>query len=205
LADPIENKSKLIYALRAALRRAVTFAEARGVRSADILSVSGFERQAKLQQATQAVLGSDENERTFLRLVRDAWKLFRAVLPDPAAIEFRGDMIVLQVIAEMIRAITRKDPSKNLLAAIAEIERLIDETISGAAIRAPVPSGEDLKQLFDLSTIDFERLAQLFARGQKRTATELLRKEAETRAQGFVIRNPTRVDFLERLNNLIDR
>jgi hypothetical protein len=114
-------------------------------------------------------------------------------------------MIALQVIAERIRAITQRDPSKNLLAAIAEIERLIDEAISGAAIRAPVSSGEDLKQLFDLSTIDFERLALLFAQGQKKTAAETLRWMTEVRARGFVGRNPTRADFLERLNNLIDR
>src|SRR5450631_1318277 len=114
-------------------------------------------------------------------------------------------MIVLQVIAEMIRAIIRKEPSRNLLAAIAEIERLIDEAISGAAIRAPIPTGEDLKQLFDLSTVDFERLGQLFAQGQRRTATEILRREAEGRAQSLVSRNPTRTDFLERLNDLIER
>ena len=36
--------------------------------------------------------------------------------------------------------------------------------ISGVAIRAPLPSGEDMKQLFDLSTLDFERLARLSKR-----------------------------------------
>ncbi len=74
---------------------------------------------------------------------------------------------------------------------IAEIERLIDEAISGAAIRAPVPSGEDMRQLFDLSTIDFEKLAALFAEGQKKTAAEILRGQAEERARGLVTRNPT--------------
>jgi type I restriction enzyme, R subunit len=131
---------------------------------------------------TRPILGTDEDKLTFLRLVGGAWKLFRAVLPDPAAMEFRGDMIVLQIVAEMIRTISRKDPSKNILAAITEIERLIDEAISGAAIRAPVPSGEDMKQLFDLSAVDFERLAQLFAHGQKKTAAEILRGQAEDRA-----------------------
>jgi type I restriction enzyme R subunit len=112
-------------------------------------------------------------------------------------------MVVLQIIAETIRTMSRKDPSKNLLAAIAEIERLIDEAISGAAIRLPVPSGEDMKQLFDLSTIDFERLAQLFVQGRRRTAAEILRGQAEDQARGLVARNPTRADLVERLNALI--
>ena len=203
--DPIEGKDELVEALRAALKQAIDFAEGCSVRPADVMRVSGFERQAALQQAAEKLLGNDEEKRAFLRLVDDAWKLFRAVLPDPAANEFRGDMIVLQVVAAMMRTMTRKSPSKNVLEAIAEIERLIDEAISGVAIRAPVPSGEDMKRLFDLSTIDFERLAELFARGQRRTATEILRGQAEEQARDLANRNPTRADLLERLNEMIDR
>jgi type I restriction enzyme R subunit len=114
LTEPIEKKAELVEALRVALKQAVTFPEARGVRPADVLSVDGFERQGKLREAAEAVLGIDEDKRTFLRIVGDAWQLFRAVLPDPAAIEFRGEMIVLQVIAEMIRAITRKGALQKL-------------------------------------------------------------------------------------------
>ena len=137
--DPIERKDELVEALRTALGRALIYAEARSVRPADVLAVAGFERQAALQQAAENLLGSDEDKRAFLRLVGDAWNLFRAVLPDPAANEFRGDMIVLKVLAEMIRTLTRKQPTKAMLAAIAEIERLVGEAISGAAIGAPVP------------------------------------------------------------------
>jgi hypothetical protein len=104
------------------------------------LRVTGFERQAALQDAAEKLLGDDEEKRAFLRFVGDAWKLFRAVLPDPSANEFRGDMIVLQVVAEMIRTMTRKSPPKNVLEAIAEIERLIDEAISGVAnVRRKLP------------------------------------------------------------------
>ena len=185
--DPIEGKAELIAALRAALGRALAFAAERKVRPADVLAVTGFARQAALKQATDNLLGNDEEKRAFLRLVGDAWKLFRAVLPDPAANEFRGDMVVLQVIAEMIRTITRKQPTKNMLEAIAEIERLIDDAISGAAIRAPVPSGEDIKRLFDLSTVDFEHLAEMFRKGEKRTATEILRGQARKRRRPWPI------------------
>jgi type I restriction enzyme, R subunit len=203
--DPIERKDELVEALRMALGRAVVYAEARSVRPANVLAVAGFERQAALKQATENLLGSDEDKRLFLRLVGDAWNLFRAVLPDPAANEFRGDMIVLKVLAEMIRTLARKQPTKAVLAAIAEIKRLVGEAISGAAIGAPVPSGADMKRLFDLSSLDFEGLAELFARGEKKTATEILRGQAEERAQTLANRNPSRIDFLERLNDLIDR
>jgi type I restriction enzyme R subunit len=107
--DPIEGKAELVAALRAALRTATLFAEARGVRAVEVLAVTGFERQAKLQEAVEAILGTDDDKRNFLRLVGDAWKLFRAILPDSAALEMRGDMIVLQIVAETIRTMSRKD------------------------------------------------------------------------------------------------
>ena len=127
------------------------------------------------------------------------------MLPDPAANAFRGDMIVLQVVAEMIRTMSRKQPGKSALAAIAEIERLIGEAIAGALIEAPLPSGEDMERLFDLSTLDFQRLAELFAGGGRKTAAEILRGQTEERARALASRNPTRIDFLERLNDLIER
>jgi type I restriction enzyme, R subunit len=62
-----------------------------------------------------------------------------------------------------------------------------------------------MKQLLDLSTLDFEKQAQLFAVGRKKTAVEILRGQVEERARSMAARNPTRIDLVERLNDLIDR
>ncbi len=62
-----------------------------------------------------------------------------------------------------------------------------------------------MERLFDLSTLDFQRLAELFAGGAKKTATEILRGQTEERAQALARRNPARIDLLERLNDLIER
>jgi type I restriction enzyme, R subunit len=56
-SDPIEGKDALVEALRTALKQAVEFAEARSVRPADALRVTGFERQAALQDAAEKLLG----------------------------------------------------------------------------------------------------------------------------------------------------
>ncbi len=75
---------------------------------------------------------------------------------------------------------------------------------TGIAIKAPVPTGNDLKKLFDLSSIDFDKLADLFHQGSKKTATEVLRGKAERKARDLASRNPTRAGLLERLQALID-
>src|SRR5262249_47010778 len=140
----------------------------------------------------------------FLCIVSQAWQLFKSILPDPAALDHRWPMVVLQVIAQTVRALGKPE-QKDISAVISEIERLIDEAISGVAIRAPVPTGNDLKKLFDLSSIDFDKLANLFQKGSKKTATEVLRGKAERQARDLASRNPVRLSLLARLQALIDR
>jgi type I restriction enzyme R subunit len=54
----------------------------------------------------------------------------------------------------------------------------------------------------DLSGIDFGKLAGLFATNPK-TATETLREAAEKKVREMVEANPTRKDFVGRLNVLM--
>ncbi len=68
-----------------------------------------------------------------------------------------------------------------------------------------MPTGNDLKKLFDLSSIDFDKLADLFNQGSKKTATEVLRGKAERKVRDLASRNPTRAGLLERLQALIDQ
>lgn len=201
---PVKEKQELLKEFEAALGEALEFAAKRGVLPADVINAHGFERQARIKAAAEAILGPDDDKQTYLRLVGKAWRLFKAILPDPGALAHRGDVVVLQVVAETIRGLTRPD-GKKLAEVLAEIERLVDQAISGAAIRAPIPTGNDLKQLFDLSKIDFDKLAEMFKSGSKKTATEVLRNRAKKKAEELAAKNPTRQGYLVRLQELIDR
>jgi type I restriction enzyme R subunit len=201
---PIKDKTALVEEFKGALGKAADWARKRGADIEAIINAEGFQRQARIKEAAEAVLGHDDEKREFLRLTAQAWQLFKAILPDPAALEHRWTMVAIQVIAQTVRHLGQPD-QKDISAVIAEIERLIDEAISGVAIKAPVPTGNDLKKLFDLSSIDFDKLADLFNQGSKKTATEVLRGKAERKARDLVSRNPTRAGLLERLQALIDQ
>jgi type I restriction enzyme R subunit len=62
--------------------------------------------------------------------------------------------------------------------------------------------GDSAEGRVDLSGIDFEKLAELFAVSPKVTA-ERLKDEAEKQAKSMAERNPTRVAFVERLEKLV--
>jgi type I restriction enzyme R subunit len=201
---PIKDKAALVAEFSAALGKAAEWARERGVDIEAIIKAEGFQRQARIKEAAEAVLGHDEEKREFLRHTAHAWRLFKSMLPDPAALEHRWVMVALQVIAQTVCSLAQPE-QKDISAVVAEIERLIDDAISGVAIRAPVPTGNDLKKLFDLSSMDFDKLADLFRQGSKKTATEVLRGQAERKARDLASRNPTRLSLLERLQALIDR
>jgi type I restriction enzyme, R subunit len=201
---PIKDKTALVEEFKDALQKAVDWARKRGVNIEAIIKAEGFQRQARIKEAAEAVLGHDDEKREFLRLAAQAWQLFKAILPDPAALEHRWPTVAIQVIAQTVGHLGQPD-KRDISVVIAEIERLIDEAISGVAIKAPVPTGNDLKKLFDLSSIDFDKLSDLFNQGSKKIATEVLRGKAERKARDLVSRNPTRSGLLERLQVLIDR
>ena len=170
---PIRDKVELVKQLETAMRLALLYTESKGVVPRKIIEVKGFERQAKLREATEALLGEEKEVKAYLSHADSVWRLFKAVLPDQSAMVHHGNAAVLRVIAEMIRSLGKKK-GRNLSEVIAEIERLVDEAVTGASISAPIPSGDDLHRLLDLSTIDFEKLADLFNSGARKTAIEAL-------------------------------
>lgn len=197
---PIKDKAALVGELQKALDAVLAFAGRRGVTPAVILAAKGPARWKAIADATDALLGSDAEKQTYLRLEAQSWKLYKAALPDPRVAPLAGDMAVLHVLAERIRALT---PKPDVSAVLGEIDALLDESVIGHAIRAPIRDEDDFTGLFDLRTIDFEKLSTAFRKGQQKTKVHMLRAQVEQRLTDMVRRNPTRVDMLERFQSMI--
>jgi len=56
-------------------------------------------------------VGSEEIERRYLDLANVVQRLYKAVLPDPAAHEFDAEVAPVEVIADKIRALTPRRTS----------------------------------------------------------------------------------------------
>jgi type I restriction enzyme R subunit len=63
--------------------------------------------------------------------------------------------------------------------------------------------GDAAEGRVDLSSIDFEKLAKLFA-DRPKTAAEKLREAAQEKAHQMAARNPTRVHLVEKLEKLVE-
>jgi type I restriction enzyme R subunit len=197
---PIKDKAALLGEMAKALEAAKAFAGQRGIYPAAIAETKALARLKAIADATEALVGTDAEKQAYLRLEGQAWKLYKAALPDPRVVPYTTDMAVLHVLADRLRALTLKP---NVSAVMDAIDDLLDESIVGHAIRAPVRDPDDYDGLFDLRTIDFDKLAAAFRKGRKKTQVQALRAEVEQRLAVMVRQNPTRVDMLERFQSMI--
>lgn len=195
---PIKNKSELVEYLKHLLARGVAFLSEHGVNAQAIKEAQGFEKVAKLDDAVEQLIASEEIKNNFLGQARLVSRVYRAILPDPEANGLAPDAVLISVIAQKIKALA---PPVDISEVMQQVEELLDRSI------APVPyiiKEDDDQPLHDLSKIDFEKLKEKFNQGRKRTEAEKLRALLSMKLETMLTENPTRKDFMEKFQKLID-
>ncbi|HMN21492.1 MAG TPA: DUF3387 domain-containing protein [Ottowia sp.] len=197
---PVRDKAELVAALREAVAAATAFCASHGVdlTALEELPSGSLERLAAVEDAINALIAPDSLRRDFLGHERLVGTLYRAVQPDPAAIEFAARTLGLNQLAAAIRA--RLNPDQpDISAILGQIGGLLDESITGHAIREGEPPA------IDLSRIDFEALAQRFkASRHKNTELEALKAAIRARLDQLVRLNRTRTDYTQKFEALIE-
>jgi len=198
---PVQAKAFLVAKLREKIGETEEFCTRLGVHLNVIHGVSGFELVKRLDDAVEAILVSDESKRTFLFQAGLAERLFKAILPDPAAGEFGPQRKLIAVIAEKIRSL---DPEVDVSEVMTKVEALLDESVAAEAYVIRDAHRPVWERQHDLSTIDFDALRKQFESGRKRTEIERLKAALERKVREMVALNRTRMDYLERFQRLID-
>jgi type I restriction enzyme R subunit len=199
---PVEDKSALVAALRQALGETWGLCQEQGVNLTAIKNAEGFARVGLLDDAVEALVASEEIMRRYLDLANTVQRLYKAVLPDPAAREFATEVRPVQVIADKIRALT---PLADISQVMQQVEGLLDQSIATEGYIIPGTSmlnGDE--HWIDLSKIDFEKLAEKFKMSRKRTLNEKLKGTVAQKLMAMVRLNRTRMDYLEKFQAMID-
>lgn len=207
---PVKDKSALIQQLREAINEATDFCAERGVDVTAIEQARGFERIRLMDDAVDLILVSDDSKSRYLELANGVDRLFRAILPDPAANEFGPIRAVFTVLADKIRSLTPPADISEVMDAVTE---LLDHSIAPQGYLIASPIGQTLRDatgdeylpdhVTDLSKIDFERLRQLFEAGRKHTEVEKLKGALNQKLLKLVRLNRSRMDYLEEFQKLI--
>ena len=198
--SPVQDKLQLVAELRRAIEAATTFCAAQRVMLGDIEQlVSGsMERLQQLDDAVNSLISPDPLRREFFGHERLVSTLYGAVKPDPAALEFASRVACLATLGEAIRAMLNPNPP-DISQVMKAINGLLDESITGHAIRESGPPA------LDLSTINFEALAARFNKSKhKNTDLEVLKVAIRTQLEKMIRLNRTRADFAGKFETLIE-
>ena len=199
---PIKDKEALIGLLKEAQAAATGFCTEQGIDLAQIQAADGFARIKLLDDAVEAVLVNDDTKKKYLSHADNVDQIFQAILPDPKANQFAPTRAVLAVIAQKIRSLL---PPVDISGVMKAVEGLLDRSIAaqGYVIKDPAEKfgGE---RWVDLSQIDFKALKAQFDKGRKRMEIEKLKAAIHAKLAQMVARNKSRVDYLEKFQQLID-
>ncbi|WP_340239543.1 HsdR family type I site-specific deoxyribonuclease [Sulfitobacter pontiacus] len=193
---PIRDKSALVDHLRNIIAEALSYLVERNVNPHEIKRAKGLEKVALIGEAVEELIDSDAAKRDYLGRARIVARVYKAILPDASAIEFSPDAVLISVLAERILSLM---PKPDISSIMQDVEDLLDRSV------APIPyePPED-PELIDIGQIDFDKLREKFDTGKQRTEAERLRALLSQKLAQTVARNPTRADFLERFQKLID-
>ena len=197
--NPVKDKALLVAALREAIGAATTFCAGHGVDLAalETLPLGGMDRLALIENAINALIGPDAVRRDFFGHEKFVATLYRAVKPDPAAVEFSVRVAGIATLAAAIRAKLNPNPP-DIATILQQIGELLDDSITGTQIRDGGPPA------IDLSKINFEALAKRFKESRhKNTELEALKAAIAARLAKLVRLNRTRTDFAEKFEALI--
>jgi len=198
--NPVKDKQQLVKELRQSVVNATNFCAAHGVMLGEIEATpaGSMERLSRIQDGMNALISPDPLRRDFFAHERLVGTLYRAVKPDPSALEFAGRVACLTTLAEAIRATLNPNPP-NISQVMGQINGLLDESITGHEIREQGPPA------LDLSKINFEVLARRFKESKhKNTDLEVLKAAIRAQLEKMIQLNRTRADFAEKFEALIE-
>ena len=195
---PIKPKDALLAELSVTTDEAVSFLEGVGVDVDALVTARGFDRVAKLEDATEQLLVNDDTKRQFLVLARKVDRLYKATLPSGLADEFAP---VRAALVTLLGHLESTLPQTDISEVMGEVEALLDLSVAAEAYIIPEPAGG--VSLVDLSQVDFEALKQRFETGRKRTEAEKLRGQVNAKVMRLARLNKGRMDYVEKLQSLI--
>jgi len=199
-SNPVKDKAQLVAALREAIEAATAFCASHKVDfvALEALPLGGLERLAAVEIAINALIAPELLRRDFFGHEQLVGTLYRAVKPDPAALEFAQRVVGIATLAAAIRAKLSPYPP-DISTIMGQITGLLDESITGLTIREAGPPA------IDLSKISFEALAQRFKESKhKNTDLEALKAAIRAKLDKLVRLNRTRTDFAEKFEALIE-
>jgi type I restriction enzyme R subunit len=196
--DVVAPLEELMASLVDAIETTETYLMGLGFDASQLLGATGFTRIAALRDAVEALLISDEAKRRFEIMARHVFARFKTLLMEPSAFAYAERHDNIEAIYKKLQE--RRDTA-DVTSLLKELHKIVNE-----AIRTQAPGEDHAEGLtVDLSQIDFVKLRDEFATKvrRKHLALQDIRVVVETKLARMLARNPMRMDFYKKYQEII--
>jgi len=194
--EPAKPDEELLADLAEAIAFARGFLDERSASLDNIITLTGFARNAAILAAKEAANENDETRKRFEVICRAVFTKFKACIIVEGVNAHRADYDAINVVYKSLQ----QDREK---ADISDIIRQLHQVVDEAIETHPDRVGED-SEAYDISRIDFDRLRQEFERTPaKRTTVQNLKTAIEQRLQRLLLQNPLRTDFQQHYEEIV--
>jgi len=199
---PIIEKSELIEQLCKDIQEITKLLDEWEISLPEIMASEGLKCVGLIDDAVEYILKNEERQSVFKKKNAIIQKTYKAILPDISVSEFQPVVKILQVLADKLGLIS---PTVDISDVLKKVSELLDKSVKVEA-RVNAETSEKYKtgKILDLSKIDIDKLQKEFNKGRKQILAEQLRKAIEVRLHALYMLNRSRIDYMERFQQLID-
>jgi len=194
--EPAKPEEELLAELTEAIAFIRTFLAEQGASLDDIITKTGFERNAAIMAAKEAANENDEMRKRFEVMCREVFKKFKACINVKGVNAHRAEYSAINIV---YKSLQHDRERADISGIIRQLHQVVDEAI---VIQANMVAEE--RDPYDISKIDFDRLREEFKRSPvKRTTVQNLKQAIESRLQRLLERNSLRTDFQRHYEEIV--
>lgn len=194
--NPIRPPEELIAELEESIVAVELFLKDKNFKLQSIIDLTGFERNAAIVKAKEAINENDETRKRFEIMSREVFKKFKACLTFKEVNNYRKQYDAIDIIYKKLQDDVEKADISDI---IRELHAVVDEAIS---TRNTTDSTEE--NIYDISKINFDLLRKEFEKStRKNTIVQSLKDVIEKKLNRMIFENPLRADFQRHYEQIV--
>jgi type I restriction enzyme R subunit len=196
---PLEPNTELVQLLDEAIVATEAFLNDEvSFNLTELIESDGLQKLAAMEKGVNAIYTNDETKRKFQLLAREVFKKYKALQPHKLLNQYAPRKNAIDV---LYSAIEDNVESADVAEIMKKIQAIIDESIENMLAEPTKDTGK----LIDLSGLNFALLEKYFLKTQnKNTLVQSLKSKVEDKLRQMVEKNPLRVDFYKRYQDIIE-
>ncbi|WP_027186141.1 type I restriction endonuclease subunit R [Desulfovibrio inopinatus] len=194
--EPAKPEEELLADLSEAIAFVRAFLAQSGASLDDIITQTGFKRNAAILAAKEAANENDQTRKRFEVMCREVFKKFKACINVKGVNSHRADYDAINVVYKSLQQDREQADISDIIRRLHEV---VDEAIETESSQVGHESDP-----YDISKIDFDKLRKEFeSSSRQRTTVQNLKNCIEQRVNRLLMQNPLRTDFQQHYEDIV--